>query len=49
MTSDIPEADPDALPSIAQLLAGGPLPDTITAALLGGGGTDPKLPPLVGD
>jgi len=46
MTSDIPESDPDALASIAELLAGSPLPDTITAALMI---TDPKIPAGVGD
>jgi len=46
MTSDTPGADPDALASIAELLAGGPLPDTITAALMSG---DPKIPEAVGD
>jgi hypothetical protein len=39
-------SDPDVLASIAELLAGGPLPDTITAALMI---TDPKIPAAVGD
>ena len=45
MTSDTPEADP-ALASIAELLSAGPLPNTITAALII---TDPKIPTYVGD
>ena len=46
MTSDTPEADPDTLASIAELLTAGPLPSTITAALII---TDPKIPTYVGD
>jgi len=45
MTSDTPGADPDALASIAELLAGSPLPDTVTALMI----TDPKIPTMVGD
>jgi hypothetical protein len=41
-----PASDPDALASIAELLMGGSLPDTVTAALMGG---DPKIPTMVGD
>ena len=44
--SDIPVPDPDALASIAELLAGSPLPNTVTAALMI---TDPKSPTYVGD
>jgi hypothetical protein len=46
MTSDTPESDLDALAHIAELLAGGPLPDTVTAALMI---TDPKIPAGIGD
>jgi hypothetical protein len=42
----MPVSDPDNPASIVELLAVGPLPDTITAALMI---TDPKLPPYVGD
>jgi hypothetical protein len=38
--TDIPVPDPDAPASIAELLAGSPLPDTVTAALMI---TDPKI------
>ena len=41
-----PASDPDALASIAELLAAGPLPNTVTAALMI---TDPKIPTMVGD
>jgi hypothetical protein len=43
---DMLASDPDALASIAELLAGSPLPDTVTAALMI---TDPKIPAGVGD
>jgi hypothetical protein len=44
--TDIPVPDPDAPASIAELLAGSPLPNTVTAALMI---TDPKIPTYVGD
>jgi hypothetical protein len=44
--TDISVPDPDAPASIAELLTAGPLPDTITAALMI---TDPKIPTYVGD
>jgi hypothetical protein len=44
--TDISVPDPDAPASLAELLAGSPLPDTITAALMI---TDPKIPTYVGD
>jgi hypothetical protein len=43
----MPGSDPDDLAGITDLLTGGSLPDTVTAALMGG--TDPKIPTLVGD
>jgi hypothetical protein len=43
---DMLASGPDALASIAELLAAGPLPDTVTAALMI---TDPKIPTMVGD
>ena len=43
---DMLASDPDALASIAELLAGSPLPNTVTAALMI---TDPKIPAGVGD
>ena len=39
-------SEPDVLASIAELLAGSPLPNTVTAALMI---TDPKIPTMVGD
>jgi hypothetical protein len=44
--TDIPVPDPDAPASIAELLTAGPLPDTVTAALMI---TDPKIPAGIGD
>ena len=41
-----PASEPDVLASIAELLTAGPLPNTITAALII---TDPKIPTYVGD
>ena len=43
--TDIPVPDPDAPASIAELLAGSPLPDTVTALMI----TDPKIPAGIGD
>lgn len=42
----MPDSDPDNPASIAELLSAGPLPDTITAALMI---TDPKIPEASGD
>jgi len=44
--TDVPVPDPDALAGIAELLTAGPLPDTVTAALMI---TDPKIPAGIGD
>ena len=41
-----PASEPDVLASIAELLTAGPLPNTVTAALMI---TDPKIPTYVGD
>jgi hypothetical protein len=43
--TDTPASDPDVLASVAELLAGSPLPDTVTALVI----TDPKIPTMVGD
>ena len=44
--TDVPVPDPDALATIAELLAGSPLPNTVTAVLMI---TDPKIPEGIGD
>jgi len=44
--TDISVPDPDSLASIAELLAGSPLPNTVTASLMI---TDPKIPEGIGD
>jgi hypothetical protein len=43
---DMLASDPDALAGIAELLAGSPLPNIVTAALMI---TDPKIPEAAGD
>ena len=44
--TDFPVPDTDAPASIAALLTAGPLPNTVTAALMI---TDPKIPEGIGD
>jgi hypothetical protein len=46
LTSTAPTPGRPTRPCTAELLAAGPLPDTVTAALMI---TDPKIPTMVGD